>query len=127
MKSIFGYTPSYILLRPWKLLEELFRHLKWAWQRVYRGWDDTVVWSIDYYLAQYMPIWLRKLKEDKKGIPIGMSEEEWDIVLYKITTGFEVAYKIIEMDYDEHGQEIAYKKFEEGMDLFKEYFFSLWD
>jgi len=109
------------------LLEELFRHLKWAWQRAYRGWDDTVVWSIDYYLAQYMPIWLRKLKEDKKGIPIGLTEEEWSVILYKITTGFEVAYKIIEMDYDGHGQEIAYKKFEEGMDLFKEYFFSLWD
>lgn len=40
-----------------------------AYQRLFRGWDDSAIWSIDYYLAEMMPIWLEELKKKSKGAP----------------------------------------------------------
>jgi len=84
----------------------LFRELKWAAQRVYRGWDDRVIWSIDMYLAKMLPIWLRKQKEQKLGIPplvlhgdeidIEESEKAWNDILDKMIEGFEAALCINE-------------------------------
>src|SRR5271157_6140443 len=51
-----------------------YREVKYAYQRVVRGWDDRAVWSIDYWLDDKMPAMLRKLKEDKHGIPGDMFE-----------------------------------------------------
>jgi hypothetical protein len=59
--------------------------LKYAHQRLTRGWDDRAVWSIDWWLDDKMPDMLRKLKKDKHGIPGDMFEglptvpgEEWN-------------------------------------------------
>jgi len=129
-------------------LKNFFRQIKWAWQRVFQGWDNRVTWDIGYYLAENMPDWLEKLKEDKAGIPISMFTEEelsdssghisdeaeeqarkrWDDVLTEIIIGFEAAESIINYEFDEdYDEETAYLEFNRGMDLFKEHFFSLWD
>lgn len=86
----------------------LFRELKWAAQRVYRGWDDRVIWSIDMYLAKMLPIWLRKQKEQKLGVPplvmhgddvdIEESEKLWDEIQDEMIEGFEAALRINEND-----------------------------
>lgn len=45
--------------------EDSCRQIKWAYQRVVRGWDDRACWSIDHYLCKIMiPI----LKQYKKGL-----------------------------------------------------------
>lgn len=146
-KILFGYTPSYILLRPWKLFEEIYSELRFAWQRVFRGWDDRVIWSLDYYLIENMPVWLTKLKKNKRGVPFslfteeelsdpnGISEEaeerarnDWDFILDLMINGFDAAKWIIDHAFDkDFTEEMAYDDFNRGMDLFKEYFFSLWD
>src|SRR5579871_6411506 len=52
--------------------DNVYREVKFAYQRVVRGWDDRAVWSIDYWLDDKMPAMLRKLKEDKHGVPMTM-------------------------------------------------------
>jgi hypothetical protein len=91
-----------------------------AYQRVTRGWDDRAIWSIDYWLDDKMPAMLRKLKQDKHGIPMDMfdglpmndegyhSEPEmkiaealWDNVLDTMIAGFEASQRIKEGLYED--------------------------
>jgi hypothetical protein len=156
--------------------DDNYREVKFAYQRVVRGWDDRAVWSIDYWLDDKMPAMLRKLKEDKHGVPMQMfdglpmndegyhSEPEmdiasarWDAVLDKMIAGFEASRRVKDGTYEEElgpyplyrpkgmpkdewkkighdhflkSQELAKRDeaiFKEGMALFAEHYWSLWD
>jgi hypothetical protein len=65
-----GYRAYYALLRPWKILRYIKYEIKYAWQRVFRGWDDKATWNLNYYLANIIPQILKELKKGKMGIPI---------------------------------------------------------
>ena len=69
---MFGYRVLHILTHPWIAIDHICDEIKWSWQRVFRGWDDRVIWSIDYHLCKYMPIWLRELRRVRHGFPIEM-------------------------------------------------------
>lgn len=147
-----------------------------AYQRVTRGWDDRAVWSVDYWLDSMMPAILRKLKEDKHGIPIDMfddlpmndqgyhdkpemeiAEARWDTVIDKMIAGFEASRRVKDATYEgelgpyplnrpkgmpkdeweqvrhEHylkAEELRKRDeviFKEGLALFAEHYWSLWD
>ena len=149
-----------------------------AYQRVTRGWDDRAVWSIDYWLDDKMPAMLRKLKEDKHGVPMSVfptdaeyvdehgnptdaameiASARWDEVLDKMIAGFEASRRVKEGIYEEelgeyplrrpkdmdkavwekvkHDRFLASEElrkrdeaiFKEGMALFAEHYWSLWD
>lgn len=140
----------YYIKHPLHLWYDLTNPLKWAWQRVFRGWDDRVIWSIDGYLSEMMPQWLRRLKEEKAGIPfscfegstteeiekedLAVAEKKWHAILDTMIAGFEAGKKLIDYDfmYDDieefHKQQfVAEVTFNRGMDAFKEHYFSLWD
>ena len=151
-KSIAGYRPSHAIFHPWKIVDYCWCEVIYAWQRAFRGWDDTVIWSIDYYLAEKIPIWLMELKKDKSGVPgqfittadeyidehgvqcvseegMKRAEKEYDDILDKISVGF-LAYKNVsdcKFDYNSPEEIAANKQFEEGFDLFKKYFGTFWD
>lgn len=98
-----------------------FREIKWTYQRVVRGWDDRVLWNVDAYLAQMLPIWLTELKKqdscptllskDKPEIETyddsdwASNKKEWDTIIDKIIEGFHSATKLIE------GESPAWDKF----------------
>ena len=107
----YTYTRYHYVRHPIMFLEETFRLLRYAWQRVFRGWDDRVLWAIDSHLNQYMPIWLREFAKVTKSIPfldepgspmghmvardedenIGDEEERWQEYLKIMAEGFECA------------------------------------
>ena len=147
-KGLCGYAPHYTLSHPWKILEYWRDEIKYAWQRVFRGWDDRIIWSIDSYLAEMIPVWVTVLKESKWGVPIIMftddemkdpngisneadarAEKEYDIILDKIIDGFSSYDKLQQycFEIDSPEETLAKQKFEQGFDLFKEYFSTLWD
>ena len=33
----------------------MIREIKWAWQRVVRGYDDRIFWEFDSYFNQFIP------------------------------------------------------------------------
>jgi hypothetical protein len=170
--AVVRFWKNHWLVNPSKLI---FR-TKCAYQRVVRGWDDTAVWSVDYWLDDMMPAILRKLKEDKHGVPMEMfdglpmndegyhSEPEmeiasarWDVVLDKMIAGFEASRRVKDGTYEEElgpyplyrpkgmpkdewkafqherflkSQELSKRDeaiFKEGMALFAEHYWSLWD
>jgi len=132
---------GYLLLHPWKIVSECSSRVKWAWQRVFRGWDDRVVWSIDYYLSENMPSWLEMLRDQKHGIPgsclpdgcrnageaeLEMGEVKWDGILDTIIDGFKAAREIEDCRWPVN-YAASDERFKKGMALFVEHFFDLWD
>ena len=143
--GLFGYAPHYSITHPHVLLSDLADQIKWAYQRVVRGWDDRASWSVDYWLDNIMPDVLTKLKADKHGVPTvcyeGLEHDEnysfsdeqdtiakeiWDYELDKMIAGFKASkdkenFESIE-DYDAL-EEVRVS----GMTSFVKYYNNLWD
>ena len=87
-----------------------YYYVKYKIQRANRGWANCDTWSLDNYLAEWLPDALRHLKKHKHGIPCGMftdadhgpdgnatdegminAEKRWDDVMDKMIDAF-VAY-----------------------------------
>lgn len=123
-----NYNVSYYFRHPITFIEDIGREIKWAWQRVFRGWDDRAAWSVDTWMFEILPQILRQLKENKHGIPMfcfdavnaktnekyEYSDSEYERagtyfnnILDKMISGFDAGYKLTEQDLN------AYKKFDE--------------
>ena len=86
---MFGYRTRWLLLRPHKLVPIALRQARHAWQRVWRGWDDTVWWQLDSYVCEVCLDSLRKLHDRAFGYPGVMeSAEEWEGILNQMIDGF---------------------------------------
>ena len=125
--------------------------IKWAWQRVFRGWDDRITWSIDGWMNENMPEIIRKMCSFAHGVPANIdSSKEWKNILEKIATGFDSARQLSESAYMKkvpikkpikmfgilrnYKYEVDEKKlkklednFDYGMKLFCRYYHNLWD
>jgi hypothetical protein len=146
--GIAQYRAFYALTHPWLIVGFCLREVKYAWQRVF-SFDERIVWSIDYYLAEMIPLWLKRLKENKIGTPYEMydqsdwnpeksqyvdgadekAREKWDITLGQMIEGFEAYKKISDESLWERNPEYAglKEKFDNGMQLFVKHFGNLWD
>lgn len=87
-------------------------------QRLERGFDDSETWALDCTIAKFIEPRLRRFKEIKAGYPANISEEKWDDILDKMIYAFECINK--DTTYDNEDQ------VNEGLDLFRKYFFNLW-
>ena len=134
LPGLFGYRFGHGI-KPWIFIPEVARQIKWAWQRVYRGWDDRVLWSIHDHLIDHLPVWLAWLRDEGMGYPAQMTPEEWAQKLGVMIAGFEAARELDDLDWmDIEGKDEQAKEcerlnhaFTEGMKSFSENFFHLWD
>jgi hypothetical protein len=125
------------------MLRDCLREVRWAWQRVWRGWDDRVTWDIAGYLSGVMPAWVRKMRAETIGYPAGPGFEDlpeaeavakWDAILTDIADGFAAhnAEEDVLWGKDEtlevYNARIAplHRKRDKGLVLFMWYFGSLW-
>lgn len=55
------------------------RQIRWAYQRLTRGWDDTATWSLDTHLAKTLGEQLKHLANTSHGYPSPEHEtfEDW--------------------------------------------------
>ena len=118
-----------------------YRPVKFLWQRLTRGWDDSALWSLDYTVIKFVYPLLKAFRElppsgtsfhptevypeghDQAGNPRPLTTEEWDSILGEILAGFKLVmdedcYPLVP---DKHAQ------LEKSMDLFRRWFFALWD
>lgn len=118
-------------------MKDVFRKIRWAYQRVVRGYDDTAYWNLDYYIARIALPVLKSYKTDKMGF---MSNHEYegdnpmDEGWHTEESQNELFDKMIfamnsivedDMDMDDP---VAYEeKINDGCRLFGEYFRGLWD
>lgn len=155
LKKPRGLIKTIRLNIKWKLgeIEGYYYNLKYKIQRFNHGYSDADVYNMSDYLTEILPKMLIRLKEDTHGFPGSLVDnpekdhtdeewksfsDKWDVILDKMIVGFEAAYRYQNLsDYycDENGLVDNYKElmdkdkiiFEEGMNLFKEFFFALWD
>ena len=150
-KTIFGYDPYHVIFMfpsfIYRRFSEFLDKLKWAYQRVVRGWDDRAVWSLDIWMTEKVLEILKVLKGNKHGVPNPMfeglpyedeercshsdesykiAEERWNTELDKMIAGFEAAKKMEEWESMDEYKELE-KVFQEGMASFTKYYFNLWD
>lgn len=129
-------------------LNDAKHEIKWAWQRVFKGYDDPSVWSHHSVMAKTTTKILRELAENKVGCPMDLYDSKkkkdechkWKNILIEMAEGFEAATAIDNMDYFTEGvsgkydkkesdkkRKILEKKFDKGMKLYHDHYFSLWD
>lgn len=152
MERLFSMNPIYCVPR-W--IKDRYYLMKYAYQRVRRGYDDRMVFSFYDEMGALCIKALTSLRDDcKTGYPTRFEgRKDWDGILTKIINGLKAAERISDNDFfdkvplpkgttrkDIFGEEVHHKlvinekrkkqledEFSEGMDLFKKHFFSLWD
>jgi hypothetical protein len=126
----------------------MFRRIKYAYQRIKRGYSDEDCWSIDSHLAEIIPPMIRKLKTGF-GCPADVWDGEaknnechkWYDIIEEIAQGFEAyqelknykSYKWVKEGsgythkFDEEKNKLLTEKYDKGMALFVKHFMDLWD
>jgi hypothetical protein len=143
--SIYGFRTGHMLIHPLKILKYTWYELTYAWDRVFKGYDQRVAWSIDMYLNEMMPIWLKELKDSKPGIPMvlfnkedfdemgctteGTDErvkKEFEEIIEKMIAGFEANAAMDKLVPSSSEYVEKEKIWLEGMGLFVKYYNTLW-
>jgi len=135
---------------------DFYRKCKRGWQRAYWGISDEDIWGLDWYLSKIILRGLKQLKKSKPGTPfvdgfngetdIEEMQKAWELILELMIWTFEATIKIQEMEWlkipengftDEQITRLSkdfrimtkdeMEKYNKGWDLFKRYYYSLWD
>jgi len=139
--GIRTYNSYHLLTHPWLILFSWGEEFHWAWQRVFRGWDDRARWQFDMYIAKLISEIIPHYKTSI-GIPdflfapyphdenynYSIEDQEdakrrWHQILNDISEGFACYYSQI-TDLDGTKESI---KFEKAFDLFRKHFTNFWD
>jgi len=151
--SFFIGIHDFFRYRLWVLCDEVDLAIKFGFQRMFRGYDDSYVWGHCSENARLTLLALKELKKTKVGYPIivvdekarwEMSKKEqlvyqkrWDSILGKIILGFDSFLKSDDVflktngKYDhaksEKKRQELLKRWEEGAALYIKYYGNLWD
>lgn len=131
----YNFKPS-ALQEIEKWLYFRFRSVKFLYQRLTRGWDDSVTWSLDTHLAKLIAPrlkWFKELNTHAWPGPVeGMPNtgrfntfEEWHQALDKMIFAFE-CYASEDKDCWEW-TDSERQRIEEGLALFAKHYGCLWD
>ena len=91
----------------------------WKEQREKYGFDARETWGLNYTIAAFIYPRLKMFQAKSYSCPMGLSSEEWSEMVGKMAYAFG---RILKEDVEDHWEEV-----EEGLNLFREYFFDLWD
>ena len=136
-----------------RFCERTPREIKTFIQRGKRGYGDSDIWSLGYYLAGMIENSVKHLKKYENSSPCGMTEGQWIDTLNAISYTFYLAKRCadgdlffirdkkqrekfdktlenINKEHDRNDRCMTLKEIRDydlGWKLFKTYFFSLWD
>ena len=87
MKEIFAGKESFwdsVKYFPWRLgfkIKNLYYQVKYGFQRMFRGYDDTEVFNMDMtFIDRYLKI-LKDFRKNHCGYPPSITNEQWDDIL----------------------------------------------
>ena len=96
------------------------REPDFAKQRLTRGFDDSELWSLDHTIVNFILPRLKRFRENHCGFPFQFDcDDQWNNILDKIITALEL-YSKDDTNKDQDQQ------IEEGLDLLRKYFRTLW-
>jgi len=123
-------------------MKKVFYEIKWALQRLFRGWDDRAANDIAGWLSDTLPdmieyminnLWTYPTDgfiDPAVGVPTDEEDianmEKWKQILQDIADGFrEFSFENLCREYVE--EDYKMEKFHKGMELFVKYFGELWN
>lgn len=66
----------------------MIQTIKWAYQRLTRGYDDRLFWDMSEYLDPMIVAFIDNQRKNGCGYPSDMTEKKWNKVLATIHSGF---------------------------------------
>jgi hypothetical protein len=124
MTKIEGlYWRIYYTIKDWMY------EVKWAYQRVFRGYDDLATWNLESHIAELVNKVTLDMADNSVGYPNGLTEKKWKEILQQISFGFGSYIEMRSGFYLSTDPEYKRlkKEFHKGMVLFAKHFGSLWD
>ena|SRR3990167_184636 len=119
---------------------DLWFVIRMAYQRVVRGYDNIYSWGHYGEHARLTAKAIRILAKNHSGTPIkicsdkeetdeelAVHNKEWTEILNKIASGFEAVAEMEGYFPGDQMYDALKAKFDEGMKLYHEYYFNLWD
>jgi hypothetical protein len=76
-------------------LPQYLRRIKWAYQRVRYGYDETYYWNLDSKLISIILPSLRALRNNHCGHPGDLTDKKWCGILDQMIKGWESAKRVI--------------------------------
>lgn len=135
-RSFLTYNGRYYLTHPLELLADIFKEIKAFFQRGWRGYADSDLWSLDHYLIQVLAPGLREFARSPFGWPgEPMTYEGWKEILNEMADGFQAVADVEERFSDEDldikefikDEKEAWKKLDNSLKLLRKWFGHLWD
>lgn len=100
------------------------REKKFKRQREERGFDDSETWSLRDTYVNFMIPRLEVFIEMSCGCPIGITFEEWDIILKKILWSLKFIQEQDSKATTPTNKE--WRQYKQGMNLLSKWFQNLW-
>jgi hypothetical protein len=129
----------WIPYRCWMRAKDTYYEIKWGLQRMFRGYDDTALWSLDSYLTPIVLPVLKEMRQHCYGLPhneatvTSFTEEEWNATLDRMIFSFQYMYDEDHMlnGFHDGAYSAAFwrdnkEKINEGLTLFGKHFQALW-
>lgn len=92
-------------------------------QRLERGFDESETWCLSETIAKFIYPRIKEFSEICPGYPGRLkSEKEWQEILKKIVFAFQLIANVDQLRWTEEQKQIV----QEGLDLFREWYFALW-
>ena len=94
-------------------------------ERLENGFDESETWALDNTIARFILPRLKCFYNNGElfSYPYGMKSGDWSAIVSKMIKAFDL---IVNVDAAKRTEEEV-KAVEEGLDLFREYFFDLWN
>jgi len=111
-------------------LKELKWELKYAWQRVWRGYDDTDVFGFNDSFLEKIILILEDFNKTKISYPADLTFEEWGNILNQMIEYFKNSsedYTDDKFDDLKEQYDFMQENLNKGMELFTKWFYALWD
>ena len=81
MGKYYPFSVRYYCFHPWDFIGQTFRNIRWAYQRITRGFSDADCWNLDSYLLEIIPEMVDNLRKNTHGFPVSdrfFTFEDWD-------------------------------------------------
>lgn len=128
-KRAFSANPVYAVPR---FCRDIRWKMKAVWHRIFRGYDDSMLWGLSDSLPPVIIAALDYMIENLNGWPSAKVKtfNEWKKILKEMRKGFMAINRLNHMDYNFRNKKQLNRleaEAEKGLKLFVEYYFHLWD
>lgn len=122
--TLWDKFTSFIWYRPVYKIKHRYYKIKYGIQRCFKGYSDfDVIETYSEFVDRYIKIFT-DLKKNHSGYPGNIDEDTWDNILQHMIDCLVI---IRDTDNGFENNSLRIKAKDEFMDLFKYWFFDLWD